>query len=127
MSTNTRKILIVDDQKELQKTLRDFFELYDWQVDEASNGDAAAEMVLSHDYDVVLSDIRMPGSTGIDLLMRLPAEVKAKVPFIIFTAYYDEKHKEQIKSLGATRVLPKPIRMSDLLAEIDRLILAKSS
>src|SRR5207244_9999111 len=70
-ATGGRRALVVDDEPEVTAMLSEMLERTGWQVDAADSGQAALERVLAGDYDVVLSDIRMPNLGGLELYHRL--------------------------------------------------------
>jgi CheY-like chemotaxis protein len=67
---------------------------------------------------LILSDINMPGMTGLEMLLKVKAE-RPNVPVIMITAYGDETTRKRAAELGAAGLLPKPIDFSLLRQEID--------
>ena len=63
-----RRILIVDDEKQMVRTLADIVRLNGWEPDGAYSGEAAVEAVRKRNYSVVLMDVRMAGITGVEAL-----------------------------------------------------------
>jgi CheY-like chemotaxis protein len=63
-----KKILIIDDEPAIRRTLREILEMEKYQVDDAESGDIGLPMIKKNDYDVVLCDIKMNGMSGIELL-----------------------------------------------------------
>lgn len=113
------RILIIDDEKELRLTIKEVFEIYGWVVDDAENGQKGLELMSANAYDFVISDIRMPVSTGVDFLQKLPASVKAKTPIIMMSAYSDYS-EQQLQELGAQNLISKPISIRDLVKEMEQ-------
>ena len=68
---------------------------------------------------LILSDINMPGMTGLEMLLKVKAE-RPNVPVIMITAYGDETTRKRAAELGAAGLLPKPIDFSVLRQEIDQ-------
>jgi CheY-like chemotaxis protein len=68
---------------------------------------------------LILSDVNMPGMTGLEMLPKVKAE-RPNVPVIMITAYGDEATKKRATELGAAGLLPKPIDFSLLRQEIDQ-------
>ena len=68
---------------------------------------------------LILSDINMPGMTGLEMLPKVKAE-RPNVPVIMITAYGDDATRKRVAELGAAGLLPKPIDFSLLRQEIDR-------
>jgi HD-like signal output (HDOD) protein/ActR/RegA family two-component response regulator len=91
-----------------------------WRVLMATSGDAALQVMATEPVDVLVTDMRMPGMTGAELL----AAVHTRYPRtarIVLSGYADRE--TLIASVGpAQQFLPKPIRMGDLIATIDRVL-----
>ena len=111
-----RKVLLVDDEHLILKGLR---KLIDWAsldieiVGEAIDGLSAHQMILDRHPDLVISDIRMPGLTGLELMERHKGGVHA--PKFIFVSGYEEfEYVKQALSGGAVEYLLKPVAASEL-------------
>jgi len=61
------KILIIDDEKSIRKTLREILEYEKYQVDEAADGSEGIELIKKEKYDIILCDIKMPKMDGIEV------------------------------------------------------------
>ncbi|MBC77741.1 MAG: two-component system response regulator [Halobacteriovoraceae bacterium] len=111
------KILIVDDEKELREGIKTFFEIEDFTCLTAKNGEDALSLLENEDVHLVLSDIRMPKCTGIDLLKRIKEKDKF-LPEVILMTGFAEVTKEEALGLGASELLLKPLDMRDLIGRI---------
>ncbi len=69
--TNETKILVVDDEARIRRLLRMYLERENYVIEEAENGDEAIKMGLASDCDLVLLDLMMPGTDGIEVCRRL--------------------------------------------------------
>jgi CheY-like chemotaxis protein len=118
MSLSNLKILVVDDDDLLRETLVDILEIDNAIVEEANNGVIAFDMIKKNTYDVVLTDIRMPSCSGIELLEMIKAYDGRTPQIILMTAFSDISEKKA-KELGATALFLKPAK----IAEIKELIL----
>lgn len=110
------KILIVDDELSIRRTLRDILEYEKYKVDDAATGMEALNRLGEQEYDVVLCDIKMPGMDGIELL----AEIKqlSEVPVIMISGHGTiETAVEAIKK-GAYDYISKPPDLNRLLITI---------
>ncbi len=110
------KILIVDDELSIRRTLRDILEYEKYKVDDAATGMEALNKLSEQEYDVVLCDIKMPGMDGIELL----AEIKqlSEVPVIMISGHGTiETAVEAIKK-GAYDYISKPPDLNRLLITI---------
>jgi DNA-binding NtrC family response regulator len=116
------RILIVDDESSIRLTLGANFELADFEVIEADGPRQAMELLAAQRFDLVLSDVLMPGMTGVSLFRHVKQHYP-ETPVILMTAYaLDELIKGAI-SEGVYTVLPKPFdveRAVDLLARAIR-------
>ena len=79
-------VLLVEDKAELRAMLRKALERAGYAVDEAPDGNTAIDKVRSRRYQLVLSDLKLPGNSGIDVL-REAKRVEPTLPFILVTAY----------------------------------------
>jgi CheY-like chemotaxis protein len=110
-----KKILIVDDEETLTYSLYQTFikspDIY--EVVTAASGDEAAERLAKDKFDLVLTDIKMPGMDGLELL----AEIKAKYPgtkVIVMTAFGSMEKKEESLARGADYYIEKDFDISDI-------------
>ncbi len=107
------KVLIVDDEKPARDRLRQLIADFGNHevVAEAANGEQALSMAVTHDPDVVLLDIRMPGVDGIETAHHLNA--MASPPAVVFTTAYDEYAIDAFEARAIGYVL-KPVRRERL-------------
>ncbi len=113
-------VLIVDDEPMLRSLFADAFADTGCIALEAENGNVALSCVRANPVDVIVSDIRMPGGSGLDLLKNLKAFNVEKPPVIFMTGYADAE-PEQVYDLGAEGIFYKPFKQSDLVAAALRL------
>jgi DNA-binding NtrC family response regulator len=115
MSRKKKRILIVDDEEDLtwsisRKLSRDQDNL---EITCANSGLSALEMLSNRRYDLMITDLRMPGLSGWQLL----DEVKKKypdTPVIVMTAYGSLEVQEALKQWGETGYIEKPFEINDL-------------
>ncbi len=115
-----KKILLVEDDEIMRITLQDRLLRENWQVDAALNGRAALSFLEQKHYHLVLSDIRMPGMSGLDLLHR----ARRLSPFIdifMMTAYGSVEDAIACLRDGAADYILKPFEMDDLIIRINRI------
>jgi CheY-like chemotaxis protein len=110
-----KKLLIVDDEETLTYSLYQTFikatEIY--EVVTAASGDEAAEKLAQQRFDLVLTDIKMPGMDGLELLM----QIKAKYPgtkVIVMTAFGSMEKKEESLAKGADFYIEKDFDIQDI-------------
>ena len=117
---NTR-ILVAEDDEIMRITVLDHLRHQGWRVDEAVNGIDALGLVQKNSYDLIISDIRMPGMDGEQLL----AEVKLLAPHtevILMTAHGNTDAAVNCLKKGAADYILKPFDLDDLTFRIQRLL-----
>lgn len=115
------KILLVEDEIEIQKFIKHYLELEKNLVEIASDYDLALEKIDLYEYDCVLLDITLPSGNGLDLIKRIKQN-RAKTGIIIISAKNSFDEKIEGLDLGADDYLPKPFHMPELNARIKALI-----
>ena len=120
------RILVVDDEPDVESMFRQHFrrELRSGRfiMEFALSAPAALAYVQATadpSLILILSDINMPGMSGLEMLPKMRAE-RPNVPVIMITAYGDEATQRRAAELGAAGLLPKPIDFSLLRREIDQ-------
>src|SRR5687767_8623429 len=108
------RILIADDEPGLREFLRDALESDGHTVDEAADGEKAAALLDDRGYDLLLTDLKMPGRTGMDLVRKLRAE-QPETQVIVLTAHATVDSAVEAMRLGAFDYLRKPIGGPDEL------------
>jgi CheY-like chemotaxis protein len=115
-----RKVLIVDDEKNIRESVRDYLELCDYEVKLAANGIEGIEYAIEWQPHVVLSDLRMPVASGYDVVKTLRGIVGFEhIPIIIFSAIAEKQDQEALKEIGATSFVAKPFRLPELVNHIN--------
>lgn len=104
----TPKILVIDDEAKITELIRDLLLLEhpEWRVESCADGREGFVKLASDDFDVVISDIRMPGMTGLTLLKAI-RECGNHCPFIFLTAYAEHDLLIEALKLGAFDFLEK--------------------
>jgi DNA-binding NtrC family response regulator len=113
-STALQRILVVDDEASLLMTLVANLELEGFEVAEAKNAEQALAELRTREFDLVLSDIRMPGMSGVDLC-RAIHKAKPELPVVLMTAFSVESVVRDAVNEGALLVLPKPFAIEQLV------------
>jgi DNA-binding NtrC family response regulator len=115
------RILVVDDEHNLRMTIGANLELEGFEVVEAENGEVALALVETQHFDLVLSDVRMPGMNGVDLFRRVH-ELKPELPVILMTAFALEGLVQEALREGAFTLLPKPFDIEHLVAALSSAV-----
>lgn len=114
-----RRVLIVDDERSVRMTLAANLELEGFEVTEAESGERALELLSQQPFDLILSDVRMPGIQGLELFRRAK-RIQPDVPLILMSAFAVETVIEQAVLEGVYTVLTKPFDVRDLASLIAR-------
>ncbi len=111
------KILIIDDEKAIRRTIREILEFEKYLVDEAEDGQQGLDMALKGGYDVILSDIKMPKLDGIELLTKIMTQGTDSALIMMSGHGNIETAVDAVKK-GAYDYLAKPIDLNRLLVTI---------
>jgi two-component system response regulator HydG len=109
------KVLIVDDDRRMVKTVRDILRVKGYEPLVAYTGEEAVEMVRAAGPDCVLMDIKMPGINGVEAL-KMIKDKSHDLPVVLMSAYATDKQTEEAKQLGADAVLTKPVDLQMLFS-----------
>lgn len=111
------RILIVDDETDLREGLKTFFEIEEFSCLTAKDGEDALCILEKENVHLVLSDIKMPNCTGIELLQKIKEKNK-DLPFVILMTGYSEITNEEAMTMGASELLLKPLDIRELVGRI---------
>ncbi|HEY0030118.1 MAG TPA: sigma-54 dependent transcriptional regulator [Bacteroidia bacterium] len=111
------KILIIDDEKSIRKTLREILEYEKYQVEEASDGVEGITMVQKEKYDIVLCDIKMPKMDGIEVLDKI-MQLSADIPVVMISGHGNIETAVEAVKKGAFDFIAKPLDLNRLLVTI---------
>ncbi len=114
----TRRILVVDDDPEMVRTLSDVLELHGWETVAAYSGDEAVALAAQPDIAVVVMDVRMPGLNGVEALRAIKAN-RPGTRVVLMTAYAARDLLAEAERDGALKIMPKPVALPELLALLD--------
>jgi DNA-binding response OmpR family regulator len=124
MDDNKKRILVVEDDAEMRSLLKDFFTEEGFEIDSVSNGSEAFRILVRELFDLVITDIRMPGLTGLDILPGIK-KLQPNVPIIVITAFGSDEIRDRAMARGATSYLEKPLRFPELRTMIREIISSK--
>lgn len=102
------KVLVVDDDRRMVRTICDILKVKGYEAAEAYTGEEAVEKVKSDNPDCVLMDVRMPGLNGVEALKMIKG-ISPDLPVVLMSAYTTEEQVAEAKQLGADTVLTKPV------------------
>ena len=116
------RILVVDDELDMLMLLRMIIEdNSDYAVETTNNPSEGLKMLTEKDYDLVISDLKMPGMDGMELFDELK-EIKPGVPVIIITAYGSLETADEAMKKGVSDFITKPFRKDSILFTINRVL-----
>jgi response regulator NasT len=111
------RVLVVDDDRLVLATLAKGLRQWDYDVAEASSGEAALKIALETKPDMVLLDVNMPRMSGLEVAKALRAQTS--IPFMFLTAYGDTDIVRQAAEHGAMGYLVKPVDISQIVPAIE--------
>ena len=109
----THKILVVDDEENMQVLLKRVLGKAGYDVDCAGSGAAALRLAADRPFDLAVVDVCMPEMDGIEVLVKLK-EINRQIPVIMISAYPAWGKKQTAERMGCTAYLSKPINMKYL-------------
>lgn len=110
------KLLVVDDEELIRNVIKEYAKIENYEVDEAADGDEAAEKALENDYDVIIMDIMMPKRDGFSAIKEIKQE--KDTPVIVLSARTMEEDKLNGFDLGIDDYVIKPFSPKELIARI---------
>ena len=119
MAQGANNILIVDDDPDMRNVLRDILLDQSYQVETAQEGEEALQKLASQPYSIVLTDLRMKGVDGFDLLQAVTKKHQ-ECNLIMMTAFGTVETAVEAMRQGAFDYLTKPIKTEELLVTIDK-------
>jgi len=111
------KLLIVDDEKSIRKTLREILEYEKYQVDEAADGMEGLGLIQKNKYDIILCDIKMPKMDGIEVLEKI-MELNIDTPIVMISGHGNIETAVEAVKKGAFDFIAKPLDLNRLLVTI---------
>ena len=122
-------ILVIDDYQTMVRIICNLLKQIGYEnVDQASNGSQALEMIKARKYGLVISDWNMQPTTGFELLQKLRADPDhAATPFIMVTAESKTDNVIAARKAGVSSYIVKPFNAATLKAKIDAVFAAKAA
>ena len=121
------RILLVDDERDINTVVKKGLERVGFKVRAFNNPLDALSKFEAGSYDVALLDIRMPSMNGFELYKKL-REIDSKIKVCFITAFemYEEEFKKLFPSYEVRCFIKKPIKLTDLIVEIEKILLPSS-
>jgi len=112
-------LLLVEDKSELRAMLRKALERNGFAVDEAPDGSAAIQKIRSRRYQMIVTDLKMPGASGLEVL-RESKQADASIPVILLTAFGSVEEAVSAMKEGAFDFIQKPVDLDHLKLLVER-------
>jgi two-component system KDP operon response regulator KdpE len=114
------RVLIADDDPGLRRVVRDAFERAGHEVEAAADGNEALELFRAGAFDLIVTDLAMPGRTGLELTEEI--RKSSRVPILVLTVRNEEREKVRLLDAGADDYVSKPFGVEELLARARALL-----
>lgn len=115
------RVLVVDDEEGIRDLLSKTLALAEYQVDTAGDGREAMSRLRAQTYDLLITDLKMPGMDGLTLV-REARRLFPTLPLVIITAYSTEATAIESVNLGVSGYLTKPFRITKILSTASRIL-----
>jgi len=115
-----KKILVCDDEEPIRLLLKESLK-NDYEVQEADDGREAVRLVTTGDFDLLIIDIKMPGTHGFEAIERI-RERNKKIPIIICSAYRLMQDDIVVQTSDIAAFITKPVNIADFKAKIFEII-----
>ena len=116
------KLLVADDEEILRMLIVDTLEDDGYEIDEASDGGEAYNLIQSNDYDLVLLDYMMPELTGLEVIKKVRDEGREEVKIMMLTAKAQKKDEEIARQAGANYFISKPFSPVELAEVVEGIL-----
>ncbi|MFO0592311.1 MAG: response regulator [Polyangiaceae bacterium] len=125
-SDRNRRVILVDDDPSARRAIGRMVRLLGLDVEEVSTAAGALDLTLAYRPDVVLTDLRMPGMDGVELIRKL-RERSPGLPIVAMSAFTELDAALRALRAGASDFIAKPIQLDDLMVALDRAVAAARS
>ncbi len=116
-----KRILIVDDNPNMSSLLSEMLEVFDFESVRADDGDKALAELDKGNFSMVITDMRMPNMSGLELLREIKAR-HPKIPVVLISGYSVAEIEHQAGDIQPDGILGKPLMMSDIERMVNSLL-----
>jgi two-component system, OmpR family, response regulator ResD len=113
-------ILVVDDEDRIRRLLRMYLEREGYRIDEAEDGEGALQKALEQDYDLILLDLMLPGTDGLEVCREI--RNKKATPIIMLTARGEESNRVEGFEAGTDDYVVKPFSPRELVHRVKAVL-----
>jgi CheY-like chemotaxis protein len=121
-----KKILVIDDEELIIKSLKKLLERNNFEVFLAKNGQDALIMAEEENFDLIVADIRMPGMNGVETVSSIYKSLQdnksPRIPIIFITGFADESIQQQAKELMPVAYIYKPFDIADFVEKVKKVL-----
>jgi PAS domain S-box-containing protein len=117
----TRKLLVIDDEKDVLHLVQEMLRMAGHEVTAFNDGREALEWIEGGEFDLVFTDLGMPGVNGWDIAKKVK-ECKPDVPVVMISGWGAQYEDQDLKSRGIDLVLSKPLSYQQLLGAIEKML-----
>lgn len=122
-SAMTKRIIVVDDDKEIREIVTFVLDLHGFEVVAASNGRQLQDVLFQHLADLIILDVMMPGEDGYHIFHSLRNDPRTRsIPVIIMTAHTEDIYARISVDLGAAQHMTKPFHPFELVERVKELL-----
>jgi DNA-binding response OmpR family regulator len=121
-SPQTKRVLYVEDAFDQALLVKAFFkELPDFELTHAQDGDQALKLIESEKWDMLVTDLNLPGAYGFSIIRKLRS-ISEDVPILVTTGYTQAQYEEQALRAGADQVMIKPLSPDEFVSRVRSMI-----
>ena len=121
MNRDKKRILVIEDDAEMRSVLKDFLEEDGFSIEVADDGSEAFGKLAGKTFDLIISDIRMPGFSGLDILPGLK-KIQPGISVVLITAFGSDEVRRRAPERGADAYLEKPVHFGELGELIEKML-----
>jgi DNA-binding response OmpR family regulator len=114
-------VLIVDDEQSVRDLVAKTLTMADYDVDTAPDGPSALDRLNGTEYDLLITDLKMPGMDGLSVIREVRRR-STEIPIVIITGYSTEASAIEAVNLGVVGYLVKPFRVPHVLSAVARAL-----
>jgi two-component system response regulator PilR (NtrC family) len=112
--SSRKRILVIDDELDILEVMDGLLTSAGYEVATAESGAAAIERAKQAVFDLAITDLRMPGLSGVDTIAALKG-LNPRLPVIVVSGYISDESARSCRQQGAARIVAKPISIDELL------------
>jgi FixJ family two-component response regulator len=115
------EIAVIDDDQSFRVALVESLASFGYEADGYASAEDYINLAVGKSFNCVVTDIHMPGMSGLDLIQRLTAQ-GSTTPVVLITAHSDEHLEAKAAAAGAVCLMRKPFEINDLISHIERAV-----